>query len=159
MVRLGTLVVTSLKPYRQRHSFQFRIYFFATLGLRAALAALAFANETSPRASARFIPAASQIRSDDRASQTGKSRTTPHRCDYPLRSRQTGSRVHRLASPQRRGSILGRREQRSLHFFRRCCLWMFRLPTHRRSDSRAPTGVIEEHQLLDRSWVHFAIFA
>src|ERR1700726_3991844 len=109
MARLDTSVVTSLKPYRQRHSFQFRTYFFATLGLLVAVAALAFAN--------------------------------------------------RLASPQRRGSILGRREQRSLHFFRRCCLWMFRLPTHRRSDSRAPTGVIEEHQLLDRSWVHFAIFA
>src|ERR1700730_3664700 len=87
MVRLDTLVVTSLKPYRQRPSFQFRTYFFATLGLLAALAALAFANETSPRASARFIPTASQIRSDDRASQTGKSRT-PHGCDYPLRSRQ-----------------------------------------------------------------------
>jgi hypothetical protein len=63
MVRLDTMVVTSLKPYRQCHSFQFRTYFFATLGLLAALPALAFANETPARASARFIPTASQIRS------------------------------------------------------------------------------------------------
>ena len=64
MVRLHTLVITSLKSYRQRHSFQFRTYFFCfTLGMLAASAAISFANETSRHAPARFMTTASEIRS------------------------------------------------------------------------------------------------
>jgi hypothetical protein len=63
MVRLDTLVVTSLKPSGQRRSFQFRTYFFCViLGTLVASATISFANETSPRSSARFITTAHQVR-------------------------------------------------------------------------------------------------
>src|ERR1700730_1708173 len=158
MVRLGTLVVTSLKPYRQRiHSNSEPISSlpwvcwqpWLPLPSRTKLRLVPPLDSFLLRA--RFAPTIEQAKQGRAAHLTG---VITH-----FDPGKTGSRIHRLASPQRRGSILGRREQRSLHFFRRCCLWMFRLPTHRRSDSRAPTGVIEEHQLLDRSWVHFSIFA
>src|ERR1700719_2968070 len=61
---LNTLVLTSLNPSHQLRSFQRQTHFFCfTLAFLAFSAVVTFANETSPRHSARLITSASQIRS------------------------------------------------------------------------------------------------
>jgi signal transduction histidine kinase/CheY-like chemotaxis protein len=64
MARLNTLALTSLKPSLQLCLFQRQPHFFRfAFAILAAMAASAFANETSPRHPTRLITKASQIRS------------------------------------------------------------------------------------------------
>ena len=50
-------------------------------------------------------------------------------------------------------------KQRPRHLLRRRCLQVLRLPPHRRSDARAPAGMIVENKFLDRAGIEFAIFS